>query len=124
MPEAESVVSEVRARHDPSVQFGVPAHVTLLFPPQPSAPFIALTRGIAAALPRYPPYEGRDADIVPHLAVGEGSAAAVEQARGEISAVLAKGGPIRSICRAATLQENSGGPWRVMHTYPFVRSCK
>lgn len=164
VPEAESVVSEVRARHDPAVQLGLPAHVTLLFPfmppeavsapvqhslrnlfagfesfsvcfaeacrwpqtaylaPEPGAPFIALTRGIAAAFPEYPPYEGRHADIVPHLTVGEGSAAAAEQAREEISVVLAEGGPVRSICRAATLLENSGGPWRVMHTYPFVRS--
>ena len=98
MPEAESVISEVRARHDPSAQLGVPAHVILLFPfmpperyRQPSAPFIALARGIAAAFPEHLPYEGRHADIVPHLSVGEGSAAAAEQASEEISAVLAKG---------------------------------
>jgi 2'-5' RNA ligase len=161
VPEAESVVSEVRARHDPSVQLGVPAHVTLLFPfmppaaisasvqgslrslfaqfqsfsvrfvevrrwpqeaylsPEPSAPFIALTHGLASAFPEYPPYEGRHAQIVPHLTVAQGSAAAAEQALEEMSALLAEAGPIQSTCRAATLLENSGGPWRVMHTYPF-----
>jgi hypothetical protein len=31
VPEAEPVVADVRARHDPSVRLGVPAHVTLLF---------------------------------------------------------------------------------------------
>lgn len=162
VPEAEPVVSEVRARHDPAVQLEVPAHVTLLYPfmppaavsasvqdslrslfaeferfsvrftqvcrwpqetylaPQPSAPFIALTHAIAAAFPEYPPYEGRHPDIVPHLTVAQGSAAAAEQARAEISAVLEQAGPIYSICKAATLLENSRGPWRVMHTYPFV----
>ena len=162
VPEAERVVSQVRARHDPSVRLGVPAHVTLLFPfmppgavsasvqgslrnlfagfksfpvsfaevhrwpqeaylaPQPSAPFVALTQGIASSFPHYPPYEGRHADIVPHLTVAQGGAAAAEQAMAEISAVLAESGPIQSICRAATLLENSGGPWRVMQTYPFA----
>jgi 2'-5' RNA ligase len=37
VPEAEPVVSEVRGRHDPSVQLEVPAHVTLLFPFMPPA---------------------------------------------------------------------------------------
>lgn len=159
VPEAEPVVSGVRARHDPSVQLGVPAHVTLLFPfmppeavsasiqgslrslfgrfesfsvcfaeacrwpqeayltPQPYEPFIALTLGIAAAFPQYPPYEGRHAKIVPHLTVAQGSVAAAEQGVREIAAALAEAGPIQSICRAATLLENSSGRWRVMHTF-------
>jgi 2'-5' RNA ligase len=162
VPEAEPVVSDVRARHDPSVRLGVPAHVTLLFPfmspksvstsvqeslrslfagfesfsvcfaeacrwpqeaylaPQPNAAFIALTRGIATAFPEYPPYEGRHAEIIPHLTVAQGSAAAAEQAVEEIAAALALAGPIQTICRSATLLENSGGPWRVMHTFPFA----
>jgi 2'-5' RNA ligase len=157
-------VSGVRARHDPSVQLEVPAHVTLLFPfmppeavsaqvlgslrslfagiesfsvhfaeacrwpqeaylrPQPNEPFIALTRGLAAAFPEYPPYEGRHTDIVPHLTVAQGSAAAAEQAVEEMAAALTKAGPIQSICRAATLLENSSGRWRVMHTFPFAHS--
>jgi hypothetical protein len=91
-------------------------------PPQPNAPFIALTRCIAAAFPEYPPYEGRHADIVPHLTVAQGSAAAAEQGVKEMGAVLAGAGPIQTICRAATLLENSGGPWRVMQSFPFARN--
>ena len=162
VPEAERVVSEVRARHDPAARLGVPAHVTLLFPfmppdavsasvpdalrslfmefasfsvcfteacrwpqeaylvPQPNAPFIALVSGIAAAFPEYPPYGGRHADIIPHLTVAQGSAAAAERGAKEIAAALARDGPIRSVCRAATLLENSAGPWRVMHTFRFA----
>jgi 2'-5' RNA ligase len=162
VPEAEPVVSGVRARHDLSVQLGVPAHVTLLFPfmppgavlasvksslgglfagfesfsvcfaevcrwpqvaylmPQPTAPFIALTRGIEAAFPKYSPYEGSHIEIIPHLTVAQGSAAAAEKAVEEIAIALGKYGPIQSVCKAATLLENSGGPWRVMHTFPFA----
>lgn len=32
VPEAEPYVSEYRDKHDPTVQWGVPAHITLLFP--------------------------------------------------------------------------------------------
>jgi 2'-5' RNA ligase len=162
VPEAEPVVAAVRSRHDPSVQLGVPAHVTLLFPfmppaavsasvqaslldlfakfrsfpvcfaevcrwpqeaylaPQPSLPFIDLTREIASTFPEYPPYEGRHAQTIPHLTVAQGSVAAAEQGAAEISAVLAQAGPIYSDCTAVTLLENSGGPWRVMHTYPLA----
>jgi 2'-5' RNA ligase len=163
VPEAEPVVADVRARHDPSVQLGVPAHVTLVFPfmppesvsdsvrsllrslfagfesfsvcfaevcrwpqvayltPQPIAPFLALTRGIQAAFPEYAPYEGRHTEIIPHLTIAQGSATAAEQAVEEIAAALGRDGAIQSVCRAATLLENSGGPWRVMHTFPFAR---
>jgi len=162
VPEADPVVSGVRARHDPSVQLGVPAHVTLLFPfmppeavsasvegllrswftgfesfsvrfdrvcrwpqeaylaPHPDEQFIALTRGLAAEFPEYPPYEGRHADIVPHLTVAQGNAVAAERGADEMAAALAKAGPIQSVCRAATLLENSSGSWLVMHTFPFA----
>ena len=32
IPEAEAAVDELRARHDPQARFGVPAHITLLYP--------------------------------------------------------------------------------------------
>lgn len=89
--------------------------------PQPDVPFIALTREIAAAFPEYPPYEGRHADIIPHLTVAQGSAAAAERGAEEMTAALAKAGAIQSICRAATLLENSGGLCQVMRTFPFAQ---
>jgi 2'-5' RNA ligase len=88
--------------------------------PRPDVPFIALTRGLAAAFPEYPPYGGRHADIIPHLTVAQGSAAAAERGAEEMSAALAKAGPIQSICRSATLLANSAGLWQVMRTFPFA----
>lgn len=89
--------------------------------PQPDAPFIALTRGIAAAFPKYPPYEGRHAEIIPHLTVAQGGGTAAEQGAEEMAAALEEAGPIQAVCRAATLLENSVGVWRVMRTFPFTR---
>jgi 2'-5' RNA ligase len=161
VPEAEVVVSAVRARFDPAAKLGVPPHVTLLFPfmplsaisasvlaslqelfagfasftatfatvgrwpqqaylvPEPEAPFIALTKGIAARFPGYPPYGGRHPEIIPHLTVAQGSAAAAERGGEEVSVVLAASGPVLAACAAATLLESSSGAWRVMHTFPL-----
>ena len=88
--------------------------------PATEAPFIALTRGIAAMFPGYPPYEGRHSEIVPHLTVAQGSAGAAERGAEEMSAVLASSGPVLASCTAATLLENSSGAWRVRHTFPLA----
>ena len=43
VPEAESLVRELRYEHDPSARLGVPAHITLVFPFAP--PEVALREG-------------------------------------------------------------------------------
>jgi 2'-5' RNA ligase len=88
--------------------------------PEPEAPFIALTQGIAATFPDYPPYEGRHREIVPHLTVAQGSGAAAERGAEEVSVVLAASGPVLAACTAATLLGNSCGVWRVVHTFPLA----
>jgi 2'-5' RNA ligase len=89
--------------------------------PEPAAPFVALTRGIATRFPGYPPYGGRHAEIVPHLTVAQGSAAAAERGAEEVSAVLAATGPVRVACTAATMLENSSGAWRALHTFSLAQ---
>lgn len=41
--------------------------------PAPDVWFREMTAAAAASFPRYPPYEGNFADIVPHLTIGEGA---------------------------------------------------
>jgi 2'-5' RNA ligase len=43
--------------------------------PEPADPFIALTARLVAAFPQCPPYEGRFAELVPHLTLDMASAA-------------------------------------------------
>jgi 2'-5' RNA ligase len=127
VPEAEPVVGRFRARLDRAAGWGVPAHVTVLFPfvppdeitgtvievvaaavasvrtfgcefaricwfgedvvwlaPEPAGPFRALTSAVHAAFPRFPPFRGLFADVVPHLTIGErpeGGADALRAAR-------------------------------------------
>ena len=49
VPEAESVVGELRMRHDESARLGVPAHITVLFPFMEPA---AVSDSVLAALGR------------------------------------------------------------------------
>jgi 2'-5' RNA ligase len=55
--DAEAAVGRARARHDRSAQFGVPAHVTVIFPFLPQArldaPAVAELRAIVAAQPAF-----------------------------------------------------------------------
>lgn len=112
----EEVVGRHRRRLDPSIQDGMPAHITVLYPfapasevdesqiarlrevfrsilpfpfslagigwfdnrvvylkPVPEDRFREMTSTVAAHFPRYPPYDGNFADVVPHLTIGEGA---------------------------------------------------
>lgn len=57
VPEAAAAVADVRARFDPSVEYGVPTHVTVLFPWLPIASVdeaaLAGLRDLAAGLPAF-----------------------------------------------------------------------
>ncbi|WIM92645.1 2'-5' RNA ligase family protein [Actinoplanes oblitus] len=57
IPEAEPAVAGLRARLDRSASWGVPAHITVIFPFLPpeqlSTPALAAVRRIAAGVPRF-----------------------------------------------------------------------
>ncbi|GAA4606916.1 2'-5' RNA ligase [Actinoplanes octamycinicus] len=57
VPEAEPAVAGLRARLDRSASWGVPAHITVVFPFLPpeqlTAPVLAAVRRIAAGVPRF-----------------------------------------------------------------------
>jgi len=44
----------------------------LYLAPEPAAPFVAITEACARRWPQHPPYEGRFAEVVPHLTLAEG----------------------------------------------------
>jgi hypothetical protein len=82
--------------------------VAYLAPVDP-APVSALVRALAIAWPEYPPYEGRFAEIVPHLTVAHGPPALLAESDRELGAHL----PIVARLRSATLMvEDDDGRWR------------
>jgi 2'-5' RNA ligase len=142
--------------YDEPARWGVPAHVTVLFPfvppdaigdevrarvaevvatvprfevtfartdwfdtdvlwlaPDPSEPFGALTDAVWQAFPDRPPFEGRHADVVPHLTIGHAAAAgldALRRAEAEVRQHL----PVRSRVTEVELWCGTDAPggWR------------
>ena len=87
--------------------------------PEPSAPFVALTRAMVDAFPGYPPYAGQHADIVPHLTVADGDAAAADAAEAALRARWPADAPGRCRCTEVLLIGRHGARWRTLHRLPL-----
>jgi 2'-5' RNA ligase len=102
--------------------FGEPRRFpdTLYLPPEPDAPFRALTQAIWDRYPEAPPYGGAHAEIVPHLTIGhaaEPSALDAMAAEFEIAAVDRL--PITGHAGGVTLVDNLSGRWEIRATFQF-----
>lgn len=69
----------------------------------------SMTDAVTKAFPQHPPYEGKFADVVPHLTIAErGSPASMHTAEAEVRSVL----PIQIRTQTVTLlAERSSGMW-------------
>jgi 2'-5' RNA ligase len=92
---------------------------TAYLAPEPSEPFVELTRSIMRGFPTYPPYAGEHAGIEPHLTVSNGSADDAIIAHAALIEAIAESGPIHAICDALVLIENASGRWKNMYVFPF-----
>lgn len=86
--------------------------------PEPAAPFVDLIRAISAAWPRYQPYAGKYADVVPHMSVRLGGAPLTPDERAELEAAL----PIRCSATEMLLLAPDGGGWREVYRVPLGAS--
>ena len=78
--------------------------------PRDSAPFRSLTQCVYEAFPAFPPFEGRHADVIPHLTIGSGHP--VKDMRAAEKS-LQEHLPIEACAAAVTLmtEQSSGGQW-------------
>lgn len=81
----------------------------LYLAPAPDQPFRALTEAIADRWPEAPPYEGRFADIVPHLTVAHGQPPLILD---ELEAELAQHLPVTATISSVGLFVSDGHRWR------------
>ena len=93
---------------------------TLYLVPEPSAPFIALTRALADEFVQYPPFGAAHDSIVPHLTVVHGDADAAALVQPELAGALERHGPISAICREVELIQNSTGRWEWMRSFALA----
>jgi 2'-5' RNA ligase superfamily protein len=86
--------------------------------PEPAAPFVALTEGVAARF-GVRPFEGAHGDsITPHLTIGHGAPVALLRAAAE---QVAAGPPVRASVRSARLMAGSRAPasWTTVAELPL-----
>lgn len=90
----------------------------LYLEPQPSEPFAALTRQIAAEWPEHPPYEGAHDVVIPHLTVAESDEAGLlERIAADVEPQL----PIGTRVREAQLYvEDAAGRWHERRRLPLA----
>ncbi len=90
----------------------------LYLAPQPGAPIRDLTLAVWHAFPDYPPYEGRHADILPHLTV---AMMADEQALAQVADGFADAAeaclPITTRVTEVALLSNARGQWEQVHSF-------
>ena len=86
--------------------------------PEPPEPFKALTELIFDRYPKYPPYEGIHAEVIPHLTVAIGDSTLQD----EVEAALTPHLPIDAEAREVTLLvEDESGNWRPGQRFPLGR---
>jgi 2'-5' RNA ligase len=122
----DAVLREARAAIAESRSFEFTLARVARFPtttylaPEPPEPFVRLTEALVRRFPTFPPFAGEFQTIIPHLTVAHGSAAEAEIAATELGLTMQRHGPIRSICKAVVLLENSSGRWNEMHTFALA----
>ncbi len=85
--------------------------------PDPSEPFVELTRELQRSYPEHPPYGGAFGTIVPHLTVVQSGEPEQDAAQRELSGLLVPGGGIRARCVELVLIENSAGRWQTRRVF-------
>ena len=104
------VLREVR-RWDPGG--GAPEGVVWL-DPEPSEPFVVLTRALARAFPGHPPYGGLHDTIIPHLTIASDDRRRLRAVKAEAVRSL----PLRRrVSAAALIAEGADGRWRTRRRF-------
>jgi 2'-5' RNA ligase len=88
--------------------------------PEPAGPFRELTAAVHAAFPRYPPFGGVFADVIPHLTVGQqpdGGPGVLRAAEAEVGPRL----PVHTQVSRAWLMTGTQAPasWQLRATLPL-----
>jgi len=84
--------------------------------PEPAEEFSALIDLVAARYPDYPPYEGINEEVIPHLTVAEGAC----ELQDEVEAALSPHLPIETRAQAVSLlAEDENERWHRAERFPL-----
>ncbi|MGN6432048.1 MAG: 2'-5' RNA ligase family protein [Gaiellaceae bacterium] len=88
--------------------------------PEPGELFVAMTEGLAAVFPEFPPYGGEFKEIVPHVTVAQADDAVLTDLEQELAPRL----PVQSRVERAWLVENTPAGWRRHTAFPLDRHTR
>ncbi len=89
--------------------------------PSPAEPFKMLTNAVVERYPKYPPYGGAFAEVIPHLTVaGEIEAAQLDDIEREFMRQHGAQLPVKAKANEVRLIENSSGRWEVRQAYQLA----
>lgn len=89
---------------------------SLYLAPDPDDGFRALTAGVFARFPDFPPFAGKFATVVPHVTVAHGDEPQLCEIEVELRIAL-PGAGVAAHCEEVVLIENSTGVWQTLHTF-------
>ncbi len=92
---------------------------TFYLAPEPAEPFARLTDSVFASYPRYPPYEGAFASIVPHLTTAQGDDDVLAAAEADVLPRLPIAAHAREVVLIEELEPDSA-LWRPRETFPLA----
>jgi 2'-5' RNA ligase len=116
------VLAELQAISGTVPRFAYRLRETRRFPsslylaPEPGDGFNALTQGVFARFPEFPPFAGQFATVVPHVTVAHGDEPQLCEIEVELRIAL-PGGGVAAHCEEMVLIENRTGIWQPMHTF-------
>ncbi len=97
-----------------------PEHLYLA--PSPAEPFKALTHAVVEHYPKYPPYGGAFAEVIPHLTVaGEIEVAQLDAIEREFMQQHGAHLLVKAKAKEVWLIENTSGRWEVRETFEMSR---
>ena len=89
---------------------------SLYLAPEPGDSFGALTAGVFAAFPDYPPFAGKFDTVVPHVTVAHGDEPQLCEIEIELRIAL-PGAGVPARCEEMVLIEFTGGRWEPIHVF-------
>jgi len=89
---------------------------SLYLAPDPGDGFSALTDGVFAGFPDYPPFAGKFDTVVPHVTVAHGDEPLLCEIEVELHIAL-PGAGVSAHCQEMVLIENRTGVWQPMQTF-------
>lgn len=91
--------------------------------PEQSDNFVALTKAVWAEFLSYPPYEGRFAEVVPHLSVAQAEARLLDEAEPLLREATPTNG-IVAACSEIALLAATAGSWKVVERFALGSSSR